>query len=125
MNVDLNRLMWLAAGAGSKGLVAGMISGAAPQAGITPDVAAAGIGLILSNQGGERISTFGEGMMISAIGQMVRQPIESIFGRITQPGAQTPEQQAAAVAAAAAAKKQGQGNTYANMDQYAASKYGV
>jgi len=84
--VDLNRLMWLGAGAGSKGIAAGLVSGLAPQAGITPDVAAGFIGFFLAQQGGGRIGPFGEGMLISAIGQLVRQPIEGIFGKLGKGG---------------------------------------
>jgi len=73
--------MWLGAGAGSKGIAAGMVSGLAPQAGITPDIAAAVIGFLLAGQGGEKMGSFGEGMLIAAIGQIVRQPIEGIFGK--------------------------------------------
>lgn len=83
--ININRLMWLGAGAGSKGLVAGMVSGFAPQAGITPDVAGLLIGFFLAQQGGDRMGVFGEGMLIASVGQLVRQPIEGIFGRIAQP----------------------------------------
>ena len=87
--VDLNRLMWLGAGAGSKGIAAGMVSGLAPQAGITPEVAAGFIGFFLAQQGGARIGPFGEGMLIAAIGQLVRQPIEGIFGKFGKGGVVT------------------------------------
>ena len=87
--VDLNRLMWLGAGAGSKGIVAGMVGGLAPQAGIAPDMAGAFIGFWLAQQGGQWISPFGEGMLIASIGQLVRQPIEGIFGQIGKPAAPT------------------------------------
>ncbi len=83
--VNLNRLMWLGAGAGSKGILAGMVSGFAPQAGITPDIAGLFIGFFLAQQGGERLGVFGEGMLIASLGQLVRQPIEGIFGKIGQP----------------------------------------
>ncbi|MBA7644155.1 hypothetical protein ES703_51892 [subsurface metagenome] len=83
--ININRLMWLGAGAGSKGLVAGMVSGFAPQAGITPDVAGLLIGFFLAQQGGDRLGVFGEGMLIASVGQLVRQPIEGLFGRIAQP----------------------------------------
>jgi len=83
--ININRLMWLGAGAGSKGLVAGMVSGFAPQAGITPDVAGLLIGFFLAQQGGDRMGVFGEGMLIASVGQLVRQPIEGLFGRIAQP----------------------------------------
>lgn len=81
--VDLNRLMWLALGAGSKGAVAGMVSGfvGEEEVGITPDIATAVIGFIIAQQGGDRIGTFGEGMLIASIGQIVRQPIEKLFSR--------------------------------------------
>jgi len=83
--INLNRLMWLGAGAGSKGILAGMVSGFAPQAGITPDIAGLLIGFFLAQQGGDRMGVFGEGMLIASLGQLVRQPIEGIFGRIAQP----------------------------------------
>ena len=120
-SVDLNRLMWLGAGAGSKGIVAGMVSGLAPQAGITPDIAAAFIGFWLAQQGGDRMGGFGEGMLIAAIGQLVRQPIEGIFGQIGKPPAPTPE----AAAAAAATKTSNQGNPEESADAYLAAKYGI
>ncbi len=119
--VDLNRLMWLGAGAGSKGIVAGMVSGLAPQAGITPDIAAAAIGFWLAGQGGERMGSFGEGMLIAAIGQLVRQPIEGIFGQIGKPPAPTPE----AAAAAAATKTKTQGSPEESEEAYLAAKYGI
>ena len=87
--VDLNRLMWLGAGAGSKGIVAGMISGFAPQVGVTPEIASLFVGFWLAQQGGRWMSPFGEGMLIASVGQLVRQPIEGIFGRIGQPPATT------------------------------------
>lgn len=117
--IDLNRLMWLGAGAGSKGIVAGMVSGLAPQAGITPDIAAAAIGFWLAGQGGERMGSFGEGMLIAAIGQLVRQPIEGIFGQIGKaPTTPTPE-------AAAATKTKTQGSPEESEEAYLAAKYGI
>ncbi len=121
--VDLNRLMWLGAGAGSKGIVAGMVSGFAPQAGITPDIAAAAIGFWLAQQGGDRMGSFGEGMLIAAIGQLVRQPIEGIFGQIGK-GGTTPTPEAAA-AAAAAKTASNQGSPDQSEEAYLAAKYGI
>lgn len=80
--VDLNRLMWLALGAGSKGVIGGVVSGFVPEgAEIAPDIATAVIGFIIAQQGGDRVGTFGEGMLIASIGQIVRQPIEALFER--------------------------------------------
>lgn len=121
--VDLNRLMWLGAGAGSKGIVAGMVSGMAPQAGITPEVAAAFIGFWVAQQGGERMGAFGEGMLIAAIGQLVRQPIEGIFGQIGKGGAASPTTEAAK--AAAASKTASQGSPEESEEAYLAAKYGI
>ncbi|MBA7494215.1 hypothetical protein ES702_04789 [subsurface metagenome] len=121
--VDLNRLMWLGAGAGSKGIVAGMVSGMAPQAGITPDIAAAFIGFWLAGQGGERMGGFGEGMLIAAIGQLVRQPIEGIFGQIGKGGTTTTTE--AEKAAAAAKTASNQGSPDESVDNYLAAKYGI
>lgn len=115
--VDLNRLMWLGAGAGSKGIVAGMVSGLAPEAGIAPEIGSAFIGFWLAQQGGRWMAPFGEGMLIAAIGQMVRQPIESIFGRIGGGGATptpTPEQKAASTASPSN-----------DVDAYLARTYGI
>ena len=121
--IDINRLMWLGAGAGSKGLLAGMVSGFAPQAGITPDVAGLLIGFVLAQQGGERIGVFGEGMLIASVGQLVRQPIEGIFGKLGQPAPTTTE---AAAAAAAAGKTAGTQSTPSNdVDTYLAKTYGI
>ena len=119
--VDLNRLMWLGAGAGSKGIASGMVAGMAPQVGITPDIAAAAIGFLLANQGGERLGSFGEGMLIAAIGQLVRQPMEGLFGQIGK-GGTTPTTETAA-AAAAATKTQGSPDE--SEDAYLAAKYGI
>ena len=119
--VDLNRLMWLGAGAGSKGIVAGMVSGMAPQAGITPDIAAAFIGFWLAQQGGSRMGPFGEGMLIAAIGQLVRQPIEGIFGQIGK-GGKTPTPETAAVATKTASN---QGSPEESEEAYLAAKYGI
>ena len=114
--IDLNRLMWLGAGAGSKGIAAGMVSGMAPQAGITPDIAAAFIGFFIAQQGGARMGPFGEGMLIAAIGQLVRQPIEGIFGQIGKT-APPPEEKAPALKEAS--------NPEQNEDAYLAAKYGI
>jgi hypothetical protein len=83
--VDLNRLMWLGAGAGSKGIIAGMVSGLAPEAGIAPEIGSLFVGFFLAQQGGRWMGPFGEGMLIASVGQLVRQPIEGIFGRIGKP----------------------------------------
>ena len=120
--VDLNRLMWLGAGAGSKGVLAGMVSGMAPQAGITPDIAAAFIGFFIAQQGGDRLGVFGEGVLIAAVGQLVRQPIEGIFGQIGK-GGTTPTPEAAK--AAAAAKTATQGSPEESEEAYLAAKYGI
>lgn len=117
--IDLNRLMWLGAGAGSKGIVAGMVSGMAPQAGITPDIAAAFIGFWLAGQGGARMGSFGEGMLIAAIGQLVRQPIEGLFGQIGKGGTTTTTEAAAAKAAS------NQSSPDESEDAYLAAKYGI
>lgn len=118
--ININRLMWLGAGAGSKGLVAGMVSGFAPQAGITPDVAGLLIGFFLAQQGGERMGVFGEGMLIASVGQLVRQPIEGIFGKIAQPTPPpTPPPEAAA------AKTATQGTPSTDVDKYLAATYGI
>ncbi|MBA7554177.1 hypothetical protein ES705_46789 [subsurface metagenome] len=121
--IDLNRLMWLGAGAGSKGVFAGMVSGFAPQAGITPDIAAAFIGFFIAQQGGERMGPFGEGMLIAAIGQLVRQPIEGIFGQIGK-GGTTPTPEAAAKTAAAKTASN-QGSPEQSEEAYLAAKYGI
>jgi len=122
--IDLDRLMWLGAGAGSKGLVAGMVSGLAPQVSVTPDVVAAGIGFWLARQG-ERVGAFGEGMLIAAIGQLVRQPIEGIFSQFGKPAAaQTPTPETIAASAAAAATKY-QGSPEESQEAYLAAKYGI
>ena len=117
--IDLNRLGWLAAGAGSKGVAAGMVSGMAPQVGITPDIAAAFIGFFIANQGGARMGAFGEGMLIAAIGQLVRQPIEGIFGQIGKGGTQTPATQTAAEKTAASS------TPATDTDAYLAKTYGI
>ncbi|GAI88753.1 unnamed protein product [marine sediment metagenome] len=121
--VDLNRLMWLGAGAGSKGIFAGMVSGFAPQAGITPDIAAAFIGFFIAQQGGARMGSFGEGMLIAAIGQLVRQPIEGIFGQIGKGGTAPTTEAAKAAATKTAASSQGSPDE--SEGAYLAAKYGI
>ena len=121
--IDINRLGWLAAGAGSKGVAAGMVSGMAPQAGITPDIAAAFIGFFIANQGGARMGPFGEGMLIAAVGQLVRQPIEGIFGQIGKGGTTTAT--AAEKEAAAAKAASNQGSPDESAENYLAAKYGI
>ncbi len=120
--ININRLMWLGAGAGSKGILAGMVSGFAPQAGITPDIAGLFIGFFLAQQGGERLGVFGEGMLIASLGQLVRQPIEGIFGRIGQPATTTTE---AAAAAAKTASAGGSATPSNDVDSYLAKTYGI
>lgn len=118
--VDLNRLMWLGAGAGSKGIVAGMVSGLAPQAGIAPEIGSLFIGFFLAQQGGRWMGPFGEGMLIASVGQLVRQPIEGIFGRI---GQQPPATTAATAEKTASA---GGSATPANdVEAYLAKSYGI
>lgn len=115
--IDLNRLMWLGAGAGSKGLVAGMVSGFAPKAGITPEIVGLFAGFFLAQQGGRWMGPFGEGMLIASIGQLVRTPIEGIFGMFGKPPASpTPEKTAST----------GGSPTPANdVDTYLAKTYGI
>ena len=84
--LDLNRLMWLALGAGSKGVIGGMVRGFVPEAGITPDIATAVIGFMIAQQGGDRVGTFGEGMLVASVGQIVRQPIEAMIQKFQQGG---------------------------------------
>ncbi len=121
--LDLNRLMWLGAGAGSKGIAAGIVSGMAPEAGIAPEVAAAAIGFWLATQEGKRISPFGEGLLIASIGQLVRKPIEGIFGKLGQGGTTPTPEEAAAATKAAATKPQG--SPEESLDAYLAAKYGI
>ncbi len=116
--INLNRLMWLGAGAGSKGILAGMVSGFAPQAGITPDIAGLFIGFFLAQQGGERLGVFGEGMLIASLGQLVRQPIEGIFGRIAQPAA-------AATPPTTPPPTGAKGSPSDDVDTYLAKTYGI
>ncbi|MBA7606160.1 hypothetical protein ES703_13300 [subsurface metagenome] len=123
--IDLNRLGWLAAGAGSKGVAAGMVSGMAPQVGITPDIAAAFIGFFIAQQGGARMGPFGEGMLIAAVGQLVRQPIEGIFGQIGKGGTTPATAEAAAAKTAAAKAASNQGSPDESIDAYLAAKYGI
>ncbi|MBA7563064.1 hypothetical protein ES708_04717 [subsurface metagenome] len=115
--VDLNRLMWLGAGAGSKGIIAGMVSGLAPQAGIAPEIGSLFIGFFLAQQGGRWMGPFGEGMLIASVGQLVRQPIEGIFGRIGQPAPVTPP--------ATPATKNTATNPANDVDTYLAKTYGI
>jgi len=115
--LDLNRLFWLGLGAGSKGLTAGMVSGLVPQAGISPEIVAGGVGFWLATQGGQRMGPFGEGMLVAAIGQMLRQPIESIFGRIAGPQTPAPETLAPKKAAAESGPE--------SEADYLAAKYGI
>lgn len=117
--IDLNRLGWLAAGAGSKGIAAGMVAGMAPQVGITPDIAAAAIGFWLAQQGGGRMGPFGEGMLIAAVGQLVRQPIEGLFGQIGKGG--TKEE----ATPAKTASTSNQGSPDESEEAYLAAKYGI
>ncbi len=84
MKIDINRLGWLALGAGSKGAVAGMVSGVVEGAGILPDIGTAVVGFIVAQQGGQRVGAIGEGKLIASAGQIVRGPIEKFFTRIRQ-----------------------------------------
>ena len=83
--IDLNRLMWLAGGAGSKGVVSGLVKGFVPEIGVTPDVVTLFVGFLLAQRGGQWISPFGEGMLIASVGQLVSTPIQNVFGRFTKP----------------------------------------
>ena len=116
--IDLNRLMWLGAGAGSKGVVAGLVSGLAPQVGITPDVVGLFIGFFLAQQGGRWMGPFGEGMLVASLGQLVRQPIEGIFGQFGQKPPATPPETGAKTA-------QGSGSPSTDIDAHLAATYGI
>ncbi|MBA7522533.1 hypothetical protein ES705_14652 [subsurface metagenome] len=83
--IDLNRLMWLGAGAGSKGVISGLVKGFVPEIGVTPDVVTLFVGFLLAQRGGQWISPFGEGMLIASVGQLVSTPIQSVFSRFTKP----------------------------------------
>lgn len=120
--IDLNRLMWLGAGAGSKGIVAGMVSGLAPQAGIAPEIGSLFIGFFLAQQGGRWMGPFGEGMLIASVGQLVRQPIEGIFGRIGQPQETAPP---TPTATAVATKTASTSTPSTDVDKYLAATYGI
>jgi len=117
--VDLNRLMWLALGAGSKGAVAGMVSGfvGEEEVGITPDIATAFIGFFIAQQGGQRAGAFGEGMLIASVGQIVRKPIEKLFERFkpTPPEPKPPVTQGAT----------GGGGSLPADEAYILAKYGI
>ena len=116
--VDLNRLMWLGAGAGCKGIIAGMVSGLAPEAGIAPEIGSAAVGFFLAQQSGRWIGPFGEGMLIASIGQLVRQPIEGIFGKIGKPAAAAP-------ATPLVEKAAGGSSPSEDLDTYLQAKYGI
>lgn len=118
-SVDLNRLMWLGLGAGSKGAAAGIVTGWLPEVGITPDLVAAGIGFGLANYGGDRLGTFGEGMLIAAIGQMCKEPIENLFAKFkgNQTGTKTTTKLTEETASSAG------GST--TTEQYLTQKYGI
>ena len=83
--IDINRLMWLGAGAGSKGVISGLVKGFVPQIGVTPDVVTLFVGFLLAQRGGRWISPFGEGMLIASVGQLVSTPIQNVFSRFTKP----------------------------------------
>ncbi|MBA7606759.1 hypothetical protein ES703_13909 [subsurface metagenome] len=118
--VDLNRLMWLALGAGSKGAVAGMVSGfvGEEEVGITPDIATAFIGFFIAQQGGERIGAFGEGMLIASVGQIVRKPIEKLFERFKPEEEEKPKTTVTQGAT-------GGGGSLPAEDAYILAKYGI
>ncbi|MBA7608631.1 hypothetical protein ES703_15810 [subsurface metagenome] len=120
MKVDLNRLMWLALGAGSKGAVAGMVSGfvGEEEVGITPDIATAFIGFFVAQQGGDRVGQFGEGMLIASVGQIVRKPIEKLFERFKP----APEEK---ITEKAAAGSTGGGGSLPSDEAYILAKYGI
>ncbi|MBA7642644.1 hypothetical protein ES703_50344 [subsurface metagenome] len=114
--VDLNRLMWLGLGAGSKGVIGGIVGGFVPEAGITPAIATAFIGFFIAQQGGGRVGTFGEGMLIASVGQIVKEPIEALFGKFGGgQGAKTTTK------LDEGSKSQGGSTT----EQYLTSKYGL
>jgi len=78
--IDPAQVMWGAVGAGSKGVVAGLTSGLAPQVGIAPDVITGGLGFGMAQWGRGRLADFGVGMLLASIGQIIRQPIEKLVG---------------------------------------------
>ncbi|MBA7523840.1 hypothetical protein ES705_15974 [subsurface metagenome] len=119
--IDLNRLMWLALGAGSKGVIGGMVSGFVPGAGITPDIATAFVGFFIAQQGGQRVGTFGEGMLIASIGQIVRQPMEDIFSKFG--GNQSGGGGGTTQTTTKLTEKSAQAGS--STEQYLTSKYGV
>ena len=117
--VELNRLMWLGLGAGSKGVVSGMVRGwVGEEVGITPDIATAFIGFFVAQQGGGRVGPFGEGMLIASVGQIVRQPIEKLFEKFKPgpEGEKTTEK---------TAESTGGGGSLPADEAYILAKYGI
>lgn len=116
--VDLNRLVWLGLGAGSKGVVSGVVTGwVGEEVGITPDIATAFIGFMIANYGGERVGTFGEGMLIASIGQIIKTPIEKLFEKFKP----TPGEEKVTGEQAAGSQKV----AVSPEDAYITAKYGI
>jgi len=132
-NVDMSRLMWLILGAGSKGVVSGLVNKFVPgNLGIQPDLLAGLAGLIMANQEDwERVSTFGEGMMIAAIGSMAEGPINSIVAQFLPNAAGTTSIQQPSPALAARQQqllvqgKQAPEGGNGAIDTYSMATYGV
>lgn len=69
-------------GAGSKGVVAGLLSGVSGGsllAGVPGDVITGGIGYLMADRMNGFGSDFGLGLFIASLGNIVKTPIEAIF----------------------------------------------
>lgn len=82
MAIDAEQVMWGALGAGSKGVVAGVVGGTMPEAKIPADVVTGGIGFAMANWGGRRVGDVGMGLLLASIGQIIATPLEKFVGGI-------------------------------------------
>lgn len=118
MAIDAEQVMWGALGAGSKGVVAGVVGGTMPEAKIPADVVTGGIGFAMANWGGRRVGDVGMGLMLASIGQLIATPIEKFAGGLMPNGGNNSTK-------TVATKTNSIATNPSNNEAYVASRYGL
>jgi len=113
--IDGNQMIAAGVGAGTKGLVAGLVAGMTPLKGVTPDIMTAGIGYYMADKMGGFGGDFGMGMLIASIGQMVREPIEGLFSKTALAPTPTPTPTPVT----------GKNTPVVDVDEYITAKYAI
>jgi len=89
MGLDIKQAVAAGVGAGSTGVIVELLKGFTPIKGVTPDLLTAGIGYVMADRMTGMGQDFGMGVLIGAIGELTREPIEGIVAKVKSPKAAT------------------------------------